>query len=171
MCADKHSSSFPPSLSSLLSSEGPTSYPKLAKALAEISPLERALVGTTTAVDVVHGGVKVNALPELVTAMVNFRIDFAETLNSTKEHVKYLASQVAEQSGLELSAFDGRNVSELNGKFVKVEVMGLPLEPAPRTPTEGGVWELFAGTVKAAMPGPDGEERIVTPFASTWVSS
>ncbi|OWZ50744.1 Gly-Xaa carboxypeptidase [Cryptococcus neoformans A2-102-5] len=167
MCAAKHGSSFPSSLSSLLSSEGPTSYPKLAKALAKNSPLERALVRTTTAVDVVHGGVKVNALPELVTAMVNFRIDFAESLNSTKEHVKYLASRVAEKSGLELSAFDGRDVGELSGKFIKVEVMGLPLEPAPRTPTEGGVWELFAGTVKAAIPGPDGEERIVTPFAST----
>ncbi|AAW41637.1 hypothetical protein CNBB1280 [Cryptococcus deneoformans B-3501A] len=167
MCAAKHGSSFPSSLSSLLSSEGPTSYPKLAKALAKTSLLERALLGTTTAVDVVHGGVKVNALPELVTAMVNFRIDFSESLNSTKEHVKYLASQVAEKSGLELSAFDGRDVGELNGKFVKVEVMGLPLEPAPRTPTEGGVWELFAGTVKAAIPGPDGEERFVTPFAST----
>ncbi|WVQ78467.1 hypothetical protein IAT38_000553 [Cryptococcus sp. DSM 104549] len=166
-CASLHAPDFPHSLSSLLSSEGPAAYPKLAHTLAATSRAQRALVGTTTAVDIVHGGVKVNALPELVTAMINFRIDFSESVNSTQEHVKYFASKVAEKAGLQLSAFDGKPVEELGGRYVKVELLGLPLEPAPRTPTDGGVWELFAGTVKAALPGPNGEERIVTPFAST----
>ncbi|GFZ45802.1 hypothetical protein JCM24511_03532 [Saitozyma sp. JCM 24511] len=167
MCAAKHSPSFPKKWSSLLKSEGPKSWPKLAKLLASQSRLDRAMVGTTTAVDVVNGGVKVNALPELVTAKVNFRIDFSESVESTKDHVAKILAKVAKKNGLEFSGFKGKDTKELGGKFVQVELMGQPLEPAPNTPTEGGVWDLFAGTVKAVAPGPNGEERIVTPFAST----
>lgn len=95
-----------------------------------------------------NGGVKVNALPELVKAAVNFRIDFSENVQSTKDHVSKILAKVAKQNGLELSAFDGKKVEDLGGRYVKVEMMGLPLEPAPRTPAEGQVWDLFAGTVK-----------------------
>lgn len=95
-----------------------------------------------------NGGVKVNALPELVTALVNFRIDFSESVNSTQEHVIALAQKVAKAHGLQFSGFQGKKDEELGGRFVRVDLLGLPLEPAPRTPSEGGVWELFAGTVK-----------------------
>ncbi len=107
------------------------------------------MVSTTTAFDVINGGVKVNALPELVTGLVNFRIDFAESVQSTQDHVTGILEKVADRNGLAFSAFDGKDGDEdLGGRYVKVEVLGLPLEPAPRTPTSGGVWELFAGTVK-----------------------
>lgn len=91
-----------------------------------------------------------NALPELVTSLVNFRIDFSESVNSTQEHVIALAKAVAKKNGLKFSGFEGKanEDAELAGRFVKVDLMGLPLEPAPRTPSSGGVWELFAGTVK-----------------------
>ncbi|WVR05361.1 hypothetical protein IAU60_002375 [Kwoniella sp. DSM 27419] len=166
-CASSYAPAFPKHYARLLKSEGPNSYPHLAKALAGESRLVRAMVGTTTAVDVIRGGVKVNALPELVTTLVNFRIDFSESVQSTKDHVARLAAKVAKKHGLKFSAFEGKSNEDLGGKFVHVELMGLPLEPAPRTPSEGGVWDLFAGTVKAAIPGPKGEERIVTPYAST----
>jgi Gly-Xaa carboxypeptidase len=38
-------------------------------------PTTRAMLGTTQAVDIVRGGVKINALPETVKAVVNYRID------------------------------------------------------------------------------------------------
>lgn len=38
-------------------------------------PLTRSILGTTQAVDLVKGGVKINALPETVKAVVNYRID------------------------------------------------------------------------------------------------
>lgn len=108
------------------------------------------MLGTTTAVDVIHGGVKVNALPELVTAQVNFRIDFSESVESTQKHVAGILGKVAKKNGLHFSAFKGDETDEkaLEGKFIRVELLGLPLEPAPRTPTAGGVFDLFAGTVK-----------------------
>lgn len=141
---------------------------KLAGELAKQSAMDRALVGTTIAVDVINGGVKVNALPELVTAMVNFRIDFSESLASTKAHVESLAKKVAKDHDLEFRAWAGANASlPESGKFVTVDVLGAPLEPAPNTPTEGGVWDLFAGTVRAVMPAPDGGQRVVVPFATS----
>lgn len=47
---------------------------ELVQALLEWNPTLIAKLGTTQAVDVISGGVKVNALPENVFAIVNHRI-------------------------------------------------------------------------------------------------
>lgn len=149
MCLAEHAPDFPRAQAKLLKSEGPSSWPKLAKLIASRSRLDRAGLGTTTAFDVIHGGVKVNALPELVTGLVNFRIDFAESVASTQQHVARILEKVAQKNDLNFSAFEGKDGDlDLGGRYVKVELLGVPLEPAPRTPSSGGVWELFAGTVK-----------------------
>ena len=149
MCFAKYAPSFPPAQAKLLRSEGPSSWPELAKRIASTSWQDRAKFGTTTAIDVIHGGVKVNALPELVTALVNFRIDFAESVLTTQQHVAGILEKVATRNGLPFSAWEGKDGDkDMGGRYVTVEVMGVPLEPAPRSPTTGGVWELFAGTVK-----------------------
>ncbi len=153
MCFAKYSPSYPTSSAKLLKSEGPKTWPKLAKIFASNSRRDRAMVGTTTAFDVIHGGVKVNALPEFVTGQVNFRIDFSESVASTQKHVAGILGKVAKKNGLNFSPFDGKDgEADLGGRYVKVEVMGLPLEPAPRTTSNNGVWELFAGTVKCVFP-------------------
>jgi Gly-Xaa carboxypeptidase len=156
--------SFPKKYAKLLKSR--KGWDKLAHIFAEEGVMQRALVSTTIAVDVVNGGVKVNALPELVEAMVNFRIDFSESLQSTKDHVSKIAAKVAKKHDLEYRAWSGKDEHPESGRFVTLEVLGAPLEPAPNTPTSGGVWDLFAGTVRAAMPSPDGEPLIVAPFAT-----
>lgn len=160
MCASEHAPKFPRKWTKLLA-RGQKGWDELAHLVAGSGAAFSALLGTTTAVDVVHGGVKVNALPELVTAAVNFRIDFSESVASTEEHVTKLVRKVAKKHGLKFSAF--KNATDLGGRFVSVEQFGLPLEPAPRTPDSGGVWDLFAGTVRAVT----GENRVVSPFAST----
>ncbi|KAK4687749.1 Gly-Xaa carboxypeptidase, partial [Tremellales sp. Uapishka_1] len=166
MCASKYSPSFPKSYSKLLSG-GPRSWNRLAKIIGRRSRYDLATLGTTIAVDVIQGGVKINALPEVVTASVNFRIDYSESVQSTQTHVENLVSKIAKKFDLGFSGFGQDDKAHKSGKYISLELMGLPLEPAPRTPMDGGVWELFAGTVKAAIPGPEGQERIVTPFAST----
>jgi Gly-Xaa carboxypeptidase len=165
-CAAEHSPKFPSAWKKLLR-RGPKGWAKLARLVAAESPVYSALVGTTIAVDVVNGGVKVNALPELVTAAVNFRIDFSESIASTQEHVSKVVGAIAKKHRLELSAWKGANSTDLGGRYVQLETFGKPLEPAPQSPSSGDVWELFAGTVRAVIPGPDGAGRIVTPFAST----
>jgi len=153
---------------------------KVARFLARTSDFQRAMLGTTTAVDVINGGVKVNALPEVVTSLVNLRIDFDESIAFAQEHVEGILKKIAKKHDLEFIGF--RSKGKEGGKFVKVEQLGEALEPAPRTPSEGPVWELFAGTVKyvlisrrvrwaddvrASIPGPKGQERIVAPYIST----
>ena len=135
-------------MSSLLKSEGPETWPKLARKLSQESNFERAMLGTTTAVDVINGGVKINALTEVVTALVNFRIDFDESIEFAKSHVEGLLKKVAKHLEMPFEGFEAKNGTGLG---IRVELVGEALEPAPRTPAEGPVWELFAGTVKYAL--------------------
>lgn len=139
-------------MGSLLKSEGPRKWPKSAKKLARTSNFERAMLGTTTAVDVINGGVKINALPEVVTSLVNFRIDFDESVEFAKAHVEGLLKKVGKHHGLAFDGFDAQGNS--TGMGISVKLVGEALEPAPRTPAFGPVWELFAGTVKLVTPSP-----------------
>lgn len=104
------------------------------------------MLGTTTAVDVIKGGVKINALPEVVESLVNFRIDFDESIHSAQKHVERLLHKVAKKHDLPFHDFAMSGNSTGMGVFV--ELVGEALEPAPRTPSSGPIWELFAGTVK-----------------------
>ncbi len=47
---------------------------KLNAELLRVNPLFKAITGTTQAVDIIQGGVKINALPETASAIVNHRI-------------------------------------------------------------------------------------------------
>ena len=38
--------------------------------------------------------------------------------------------------------------ADLGDRYVVSQVFGIPLEPAPYTPEEGGVFDMFAGTIK-----------------------
>lgn len=127
--------------------------------------LQDALLRTTQAVDTVVGGVKINALPEFAQAGINYRIDFDESIESTKKHIQEIVAEVARRHRLELDAWP-RNATTHAGR-VTLSVLGAPLEPAPNTPAHGGVWDTFAGTVRAVYPAPKGRELIVAPAATT----
>jgi len=145
-CAAEHAPSFPKHLAHQLNVGTKRALNKLARFLAKTSDFQRAMLGTTTAVDVINGGVKVNALPEVVTSLVNFRIDFDESIAFAQEHVETILAKIAKKHDLSFIGFGSG--SKEGGRFVKVEQLGEALEPAPRTPSEGPIWELFAGTVK-----------------------
>lgn len=49
--------------------ENPKKWDGLAKTLARESAQNRAFLATTQAIDLIEGGVKVNALPEVATGM------------------------------------------------------------------------------------------------------
>jgi Gly-Xaa carboxypeptidase len=148
-CAAEYAPSFPKHLAHQLGVGTKRALNKIARFLAKTSDFQRAMLGTTTAVDVINGGVKVNALPEVVTSLVNFRIDFDESIAFAQDHVEGILAKVAKKHGLEFIGFGDKGKE--GGKFVKVEQLGEALEPAPRTPSEGPIWELFAGTVKCVF--------------------
>lgn len=133
----------------------------------------RYMITTSQALDVVEGGMKVNALPERVSITANFRIAMEETINSTRAKVISNAEEIAREFGvgllvnrtkvvrdefgsLKLKAIDvdetGRITNELiaptkNG-YIVVSDFGTHVDPAPVTPTSGEAWEVFAGTVR-----------------------
>jgi len=54
------------------------------------SPRTAAMIRTTTAVTIIHGGIKDNVLPSEASAMVNFRLAPGDTIQSVIEYVKFL---------------------------------------------------------------------------------
>ena len=66
-CMADHGPSFPKELKKQV--KNPKKWHKLAKKLAASSRMLNSFLATTQAVDLIQGGVKVNALPEVVTGM------------------------------------------------------------------------------------------------------
>ncbi|KAE9388747.1 carboxypeptidase S [Gymnopus androsaceus JB14] len=114
----------------------------------------KSLVGTTQAVDMIHGGVKSNALPEQAWAIVNHRIASTSSRNATMKQDADLLLPLAQEFGLTFSAF-GELLStpepdQVAGSLKLTSFIGL--EPAPVTPTRGDIsapYQLVSGTIKA----------------------
>ncbi|KAF8312644.1 carboxypeptidase S [Clavulina sp. PMI_390] len=72
----------------------------------------KALVMTTQAVDIVHGGVKVNALPERASAVVNHRISIDSSVKELMIQLTTLLLPLAKEYGLNFVSF-GQDLSHL----------------------------------------------------------
>lgn len=75
--------------------------------------LGRAMVSTTQAIDIINGGVKINALPEVVTAVVNHRINIASNVGELQARMIKVLGPVAKKYGLNMVAWGNQvDVSE-----------------------------------------------------------
>ncbi|TIA89132.1 hypothetical protein E3P99_02203 [Wallemia hederae] len=145
-------------------------WDEAAEMIAERDVAQRYLFQTSQAVDLIQGGVKVNALPEVASAVVNQRIDVASSVAEMKQHLNALIRPYAERLGMRFVGFDEEEkedasqhaASDIKGT-VKLELFGSPLDPAPSTPTEGQVWDTLAGTLKGLF----GDHLIVSPHLMT----
>ena len=113
------------------------------------------------------GGAKVNSLPESATAVVNHRIAIGSSVAAVKAHVEKTIEPVAKAFNLTTDAF-GSN-PDVKDRFVRLSVFGEEIEPAPKTPTSGPVWDLFAGSVRHVLRDEqnDGKPYTVSPFFSS----
>lgn len=102
------------------------------------SPMSDALIRTTTAVTVVHGGVKDNILPAMVEARVNFRILPGDRVADVMAHARKVINDDAVQINLP--------------DFVS-------WEPSPISPIDSPVYKDLAETIREVYP-----ESIVAPF-------
>ncbi|KAF7356683.1 Carboxypeptidase S [Mycena venus] len=121
--------------------------------LLEVDPIYEAMLRTTQAVDIVFGGVKANALPEVATAVVNHRISEQSSVKEVTNHIVQIVSPIAAQLNLSLIAFDLAPDQEAvpTNRIVLTDAFGSGLEPSPVAPIESGPYELLAGTIKAAL--------------------
>ncbi|KAL1408310.1 hypothetical protein Q8F55_005116 [Vanrija albida] len=113
---------------------------------------ERALMSTTQAVDIINGGVKVNALPELVTTLVNHRIDISSRVAEVKSRIWHTLQPVAAELGLAVQGFN-RSYTPDNARgtvYLSSSRFGADLEPAPITDftVANPAWRVFAGTAR-----------------------
>ncbi|KAG7192352.1 uncharacterized protein KQ657_001750 [Scheffersomyces spartinae] len=104
------------------------------------------LLKTSQAADIVRGGLKVNALPEVVELLVNHRIAVEDSVASTRDKIVKDILVIAREFDLGV-VVDGEEIREtsIHGYFNYTSQS--TLEPAPVTPTSGPVWELFGGSL------------------------
>jgi len=118
---------------------------------------------TSQAVDVIEGGVKVNALPERTTVTVNHRINIGDIPETVWDHVTALAKPIAEKYNLTLHAFDGTKEAPLS---ISLYPSKTTLRVAPITPTDVDTispYAILAGTTRAVY----GEGIVVAPGMMT----
>jgi hypothetical protein len=113
----------------------------------------RQLLKTTQAIDIVRGGIKVNALPESVFAYVNHRIAPYAKVSTVVQHYKDLLVPLAEQYRLALSMDDDVLVPPTNATTanVQIEKSGLLYdshEPSPFEGSNADAWRLLSGVIR-----------------------
>lgn len=170
-CGAAYSPDFPKKLKKLLGSHPSQQQQKTCKAkpdhlaleAAKAGPAVKYLMQTSQAVDVINGGVKVNALPERVSAIVNHRINVGENPGMVWKHLRLLAQPVAQKYNLTLNAFNEVKEAPLS---ISMSASDTTLNVAPISPTDektGGAYKILAGTTRALY----GEDIVVAPGIMT----
>lgn len=126
---------------------------QLTSMIAKLDPVNKAMVTTTRAADLIEGGVKVNALPELSTAVVDHRINADSSIAELQEQMIKVLTPLAKKLDLSFEAF-GKNVfdsASAKGHIEMTEAFESGLEPAPISPHDisSPAWNLLSGSVKA----------------------
>lgn len=138
-------------------------HDRLALEAAKDGPGTKYLMQTSIAADVISGGVKVNALPERTTAIINHRINIGEHSSDVHHKITKLVEKIAQKYNLTLHAFDGAKESP---RSIMLYAGPNTLEPAPVTPTDVtdvSPYGILAGTTRALY----GEDIIVAPGIMT----
>lgn len=145
-------------LHKITTSHGQRLRSALSAFISSLDPEERYEFQTTQAVDIIQGGVKVNALPERSVATVNYRIDVTESVEQLKSSLAKIVQEQAKKLGLEYiswidPAFPGTDTTEstTTAGSVHLEIVG-PLEPAPHTPLVGesaAPWRLLSSVIQS----------------------
>jgi Gly-Xaa carboxypeptidase len=112
----------------------------------------RSIMGTTTSVNMIQGGIKANALPEGAWAVVNHRIDMSSSVGDVKKSDAKFLRDLAERFELSYTAFGERvtdGSSHKKGTLKLSDAFHSSLEPAPVSSTSGEQYKLLAGTIRA----------------------
>lgn len=109
------------------------------KLLSSLKPFDLQSFYTTQAVDLIQGGLKINALPESVMVAVNHRVaPFANT-TAVKQRYEKLLAPIANEYALDLDAFGKEirtNASRSLGRLTLGSTDWI-LDNLPKTPFEG----------------------------------
>lgn len=154
--------SFPESVRKQLTDikKGDTRAQKhLAKALDSM----RYYFRTSQSVGKINGGVKINAIPELATVLVNLRLGVETPVAEIQKHYEALVAPIAKKHNMVLEGF-GSAYDSLERRKISLFPVD-PLEPAPVSPVTAEAFTILAGTIKNTLKPLEGDkELIVTPY-------
>lgn len=142
---------------------------EIAEKLAEEETEEKWLVQTSQAIDVVNGGVKVNALPESIEFQVNHRVALHESDQYIDNHVRRVLDPVIRKYELEFQV-ETHNTSHTEDSEPEITSSGILkmkrlqiIDIAPISATDNGVWSVFSGTIRHVWSTERGQDKIVVP--------
>ncbi|OQN99329.1 hypothetical protein B0A48_14306 [Cryoendolithus antarcticus] len=171
-CGTEHAPNFPKKLSQLLATHVsapvcPAMRTKhkdaLALEAAKAGPGTKYLMQTSQAVDVIHGGVKTNALPERTEITINHRINVGSTPQEAWYKISKIAEKIAKKHNLTLQAFTPAKEIP-NSITLRASKTTLPVAPISPTLTNiTSPYSILAATTRALY----GEDTIVTPGIMT----
>ena len=128
----------------------------------ERGPSIRFSMQTGQAVDIVRGGEKVNALPQTVSATVNYRIAPHDSLDIIKSKITTFLHPIAQKHNIKVQSFVTSNNSQpAIGNAVSSEPQDSyqgtlylkslnDLSPSPISPTDlqNNIWRTFSATIR-----------------------
>ncbi|KAI9354790.1 carboxypeptidase S [Zopfochytrium polystomum] len=130
----------------------------------------RVFVSTTQAVDIINGGIKVNALPEVVSAFINHRIAIDSSVAKTEAYLAHRLALVANWNKINLTVYaSSGDEFTLNAGPDAVGVLTMrssvgALEPAPISPVGDLAWNVLSGTIFHTLSSEDDSKMIVAPM-------
>lgn len=169
ICQARYSPNTQPKVEELLRKND---FDALAAEFASTSSLNRFVVQTSQAIDLINGGVKINAMPEVVTLAANYRVAHHERPVQVQHKAIQVIANVVEKYGLQVDAFRGdkeyqdymaelypsdmlhhsdlkrRDEVDYNGTLV---IRATKAGAAPVSPVSGPVWDVFSGTIQHAF--------------------
>ncbi|KAL2836098.1 hypothetical protein BJY01DRAFT_222467 [Aspergillus pseudoustus] len=118
----------------------------------------RFTLQSSQAADIFNGGVKSNALPEKIQAVVNYRVGLHQTPKLVQERAERIIAPIVEKHNLtwskaSISASDEVDIASGTGGHLAL-TFNAPLSPAPVSPTDietSPVWARFAGVARSVF--------------------
>jgi Gly-Xaa carboxypeptidase len=136
---------------------------KAQQQLAQVLDNMRYYFKTSQSVGKINGGVKINAIPERASTLVNLRLAVETSIAQVEEHYENLVKPIAQSHGM---VFEGFHSSHDSSELRKISLFGVDaLEPAPVSPVDAVSFRVLSGTIKNTLkPLDQDDELIVTPY-------
>jgi Gly-Xaa carboxypeptidase len=124
---------------------------------------------TSQSVGKIAGGLKINAIPELASAMVNLRLAVETSVSAVQAHYESLITPIARKHNMTLDGFNPSQNLTTPTTPRRISLSAIDaLEPAPVSPTtaETEPFSILSGTIKRTLRplDPTEEDLIVTPY-------
>lgn len=133
------------------------------KKLAQILDNMRYYFRTSQSVGKINGGIKINAIPETASTLINLRLAVETSISQVEEHYESLIKPIAKKHDM---VFEGFRSPCHSSEKRKICLFGLDaLEPAPVSPVDAESFRVLSGTIKNVLkPLDQDDELIVTPY-------